>query len=739
MRRMPSGQTVFTSMLPSCPGLHRLGFRWRAKPQRAILPNCHIFFFAFSLCPILLPSQTDSIKNRNSDQVEDMINQNIELLSEQLQSEEGDLSNLTDVWNHYRKHPINLNQAKKEELEELQLLNDIQINHLLKHREKNGHLISIYELQSIEGFDLLTIRRILPFVYVSDLFHSAFFSPKEMFRHGKHEMVFRFQRTLEKQAGYGVPDSIRVKKPNSYYLGDANRYFARYRFQYNNAVSFALSGEKDAGEEFFTGTQKQGFDFYSGHVAIRNIRFVKTLVLGDYQATFGQGLTMWQGFAFGKSASPINIKRYGYGIKPYYSFDENRFFRGAAATVRYKKLEFTGLVSHKRIDANTIEGDTLANGDMDIRGVSSLETGGLHTTNSLVADKGAIGQTVFGGNAAFNNRSLHIGLTAQSTHLSKELIKSPTLYNQFDYQGKSNVVAGLDYNYVVKNVNLFGEFAMSTSAGKAFCQGIIVAPDPKLTFTAHYRNFDRNFHNLFGNAISENTLPQNEKGLYIGMEARIFRSFTLSLYLDQYAFSWIKPGVSAPSHGRDIFTQLNYTPNKKLEMYLRFRNRTRFENSDLNNAYDYPVPYVQYNYRYNLSVQLIPEIKFKTRIEYTFIAKTNAPGENGLALIQDLVYKKLKSPLAITLRYAVFDTKSYDSRVYAFENDVLYSYSVPALYYKGQRAYILINWDMTRNLELWLRLARTIYDNQTVISAGSMNEIAANHKTELKLQLRLKF
>jgi len=705
----------------------------------AICLRRYLLTLCAAACSLAAVSQTDSVKSRNSEQVDELINQNIELLSEQLQSEEGDLSSLTDVWNYYRRNPINLNRARKEDLEELQLLNDIQINNLLKHREKNGYLISIYELQSVEDFDIVTIRKILPFVYVSDNFNSAFFGYKEMFRDGRHEFVTRLQRTLEKQAGYNVPDSIKKKKPNAYYLGDPNRYFARYRFQYNNNVSFAISGEKDAGEEFFTGSQKQGFDFYSGHLAIRNIRFVKTFVIGDYQATFGQGLTIWQGFAFGKSASPMNVKRYGYGIKPYYSFDENRFFRGAAATLRYKKFEFTGLVSHKRIDANAITGDTLSNGEIDVVGVSSLELGGLHNTNSLVADKGAIRQTVFGGNAAFNNRSLHIGLTAQSTHLSEELIKTPTLYNQFDYQGKSNLVGGADYNYVFRNVNLFGEFAMSSSTGKAFCQGVIVALDPRLTFTAHYRHFDRNFQNLFGNAISENTLPQNEKSLYMGMEARIFKSMTLSLYLDQYSFDWVKFGASAPSRGRDIFTQLNYTPNKKLDMYLRFRHRTKFENSDVDNAYDYLVPYVQYNYRYNVSAQITPEIKYKTRIEYTFVDKNDAPDEHGIALVQDLIYKKLKFPFTFTLRYAVFDTKGYDSRVYVYENDVLYSYSVPALYYKGQRAYFLVNWDITRNIEIWVRLARTIYDNQTVISQGSLNEIDANHKTELKLQLRLKF
>ncbi len=663
----------------------------------------------------------------------------MELLSEQLQSEDDDLSSLTDIWNYYRKNPLNLSRATKEDLQELQLLTDIQINYLLKHREKNGYLITVYELQSIEDFDLATIKKILPFIYVSDNFNSAFFSLREMFKDGKHEIVSRLQRTLEKQAGYSIPDSVKLKKPNAYYLGDPNRVFTRYRFQYTNAVSFAISGEKDAGEQFFKGTQKQGFDFYTGHIAIRNIKFVKTLVVGDYQATFGQGLTLWQGFAFGKSASPMNIKRYGSGIKPYYSFDENRFFRGIATTLRYKKMEFTGLVSHKKIDANTIAGDTLPNGEIDVVGVSSLETGGLHNTNALMKDKGTITQTVFGGNAAFNNRSLHIGMTGQSTHLSKELIKSPTLYNQFEYSGKSNIVGGIDYNYVFKNINLFGEYTMSSSSGKAFCQGIIVALDPKLTFSAHYRNFDRNFQNLFGNAISENTLPQNEKSIYIGMEAKIFKSLTLSLYMDQYKFSWIKSGVSAPSIGRDIFAQLNYTPTKKIDMYVRFRHRTKFENSQVDNLYDYLVPYEQSNYRYNLSVQLTPEIKFKTRIEYTHIHKANEPDENGVALIQDLIYKKLTFPLSFTLRYAVFDTKSYDSRVYAYENDVLYSYSVPALYYKGQRAYFLVNWDITRQFEIWVRVARTVYDNQTVISEGSLNQIDANHKTEVKVQARLKF
>ncbi|MDF2449573.1 MAG: hypothetical protein K0R26_2077 [Bacteroidota bacterium] len=717
-----------------------------------------IVVLCFCLKSFHAQAQTDTV-NKNNEQVDELINQNIELLTEQLQSEDGDLTNLTETWTYYRNHPLNLNKARREELTDLLLLTDIQINNLLKHREKNGYLISMYELQSIDGFDLLTIKKIMPFVFVSDQFDAAFFSVNEMFKDGKHEFVSRFQRILEPQAGYNVKDSIKNLKPNSYYLGDPNRVFARYSFQYNNNVSFVLAGEKDAGEQFGIGGSKidsiasndgsgkkramyrqtQGFDFYSGHIAVRNIRSVKTLVVGDFQAMFGQGLTLWQGFGFGKSASAMSIKRSGVGIKPYRSFDENRFFRGAAGTIRLKDFEITGMASFKKIDANAVQSDTLESGEIDVVGVSSLEISGLHNTNALMEDKGIINQTVLGGNIAFNKRNFHIAATGQNMNLNAELIKSPSLYNKFDFQGRSNFVGGLDYNYVFRNANLFGEFAMSSSEGKAFCQGLIVALDPKLTFAAHYRNFERNFQNLFGNAVSENTLPQNERSLYLGMEAKIFKSLTLSLYMDQYQFSWLKSTASAPSSGRDFFVQLNYTPTKKIDMYFRVRHRTKFVNTTEDNFYDYVEPYIQQNYRYNLSAQITPDIKFKSRIEYTHIDQVSKAAENGVAFIQDIIYKRMKFPFSFTLRYAVFDTRSFTSRVYAYENDVLYSYSVPALYYKGQRIYGIVNWDITRNIEIWVRVASTIYDNQPVQSKGSLNEINAYHKTELKLQLRLKF
>jgi len=679
----------------------------------------------------------DTIKNK--EQSDEAIYQNIELLTEQLQSEEGDLSSLTNHWDYLKKHPLNLNTADREALSELGMLDEIQINNFIKHREKNGNLITLYELQSIAGFDIETIKSILPFIYVRDQFHSAHFNRNELFKYGRHEFVTRYQRVLEKQIGYLTPDSItKATKPNSFYLGNKDRYFARYSFQYNNNVSFVLAGEKDAGEQFFKGTQKQGFDFYTGHVAIKNIRNIKSLVVGDYQASFGQGLTLWNGFAFGKSASQIGMKRSATGIKAYQSFDENRFFRGLAGTVKIKKFDVTGLVSYKKIDGNVTQADTLLNGDIEANRISSLSMGGLHNTNATMQDKGSVLQTIFGGNVTYRHGSLQIGLTGQQMNLSAELVKTPTLYNAFDFQGKSNFVGGVDYNYVIKNMNLFGEVSKSASGGNAICQGMIVALDPKLTFIGHYRNFDRNFQNLFGNGISENTFSQNEKGIYLGAEAKLFKSLCLSVYVDQYKFSWLQYNKSAPSLGRDIFAQLTYAPSKKIEMYVRCRQRYKFENSTIQNRYDYLVPLLQYNYRYHLSVQITPSVKLKSRVEFTAVDKYQEQDENGVVFSQDIIYKQIKIPFSITCRYALFDTKSYASRIYGYENDILYGYSVPALYYKGQRVYLMINWNITRKIEMWIRVSQTLYDNQNILLEGSLNQINGNSKTELKLQLKCK-
>ena len=98
----------------------------------------------------------------------EIIQQRIEFISEQLQSEDIDLTNVIEALNFYYDNKLNLNSAVAEELEELNLLTAVQINDLILHRKRFGKFITIYELQSLRYWDLSTIQLVLPFVFVDD-------------------------------------------------------------------------------------------------------------------------------------------------------------------------------------------------------------------------------------------------------------------------------------------------------------------------------------------------------------------------------------------------------------------------------------------------------------------------------------------------------------------------------------------------------------------------------------------
>ena len=668
------------------------------------------------------------------------LDQQIENLSENIGAEDADLSALTENLQQYKEKPINLNTATREELIDLGLLNDVQINNLLAHRAQFGPLISIYELQAVDGYDLATIYSILPYVTVADRFDAGHFSVKEMFASGRHEVTLRSQRIVEEQLGYTPADSITLAdNPNARYLGNPYRIYTRYRFTYGNFVSWGVTAEKDQGEEFFRGTQKNGFDFYSAHVGIRNIGPVKSAVLGDYQLSFGQGLVMWTGYAFGKTSMSVATRRNGLGVRPYTSVDESKYLRGAATTLKFGPVESSVFFSLRKRDANISVTDTIGN-DIETLEVSSIQETGLHTTVGEVADKNALEEMLYGGNVSFRKSRFNFGITAVHSEYNKPLVRNLSLYNQFEFSSQQNTVVGADYGFMIRNFNFFGEAARSANGGMAFTNGVLISADPRLAFTVHHRYFGKDFQNLYANTFSESTLPTNEQGIYFGAQAKLLRKWSISAYYDLQMYSWLKYQIDAPSQAYDFLAQLNFTPDKKTDMYFRYRHRDKFINANDPDAdIDFIIPFTQDNMRFNIAYPVGKSWKLKNRIEYVKYYPSNEEAQSGLLIYQDVTYKKLGMPVSFTARYALFQTDTYNARIYAYENDMPGQFLVPAYYGKGSRVYVMMNWDIARGLEMWVRVAQWFYYNESIISEGSLSEIRSNHKTEVKVQLRYKF
>ena len=209
----------------------------------------------YTLSTLLLFGSIFVFAQENPEQ-ENLIQRKIETIAEQLgEGDEGlDFNTLLDDLLFFAEHPININSTTPNELAQLPMLDDIAIANLWNHIESHGKLLNIFELQAVDGFDVNRIRQLEPFIKVSDNPDATSFSFKEMIKEGSHELVMRYQQVLNEQVGYShIEDSVLAESPNSRYLGSSQKYYARYRFKYSNKVSWGLTMEKDAGEQFFKG------------------------------------------------------------------------------------------------------------------------------------------------------------------------------------------------------------------------------------------------------------------------------------------------------------------------------------------------------------------------------------------------------------------------------------------------------------------------------------------------------
>lgn len=682
-----------------------------------------IMLFAFFGCILASYAQVEETNTNITEQQLENITEN----NEDVETED---DSYLQLMRQALKTQLNINEVDADELRELRLLTPLQIQQLLLYRTLIGKLIDIYELQAIPGWDVQTIRKIKPYITVS-LQANILTTVINRFSQGEHSLLVRTSQILEKSKGYLLDSSAAT----NYYPGSPQRLLLRYKYVYKNLLQFGVVGEKDAGEQFFKGNQKQGFDFYSFHLFIRKAGIIRLLAIGDFTVNMGQGLTQWQSLAFKKSADVINIKREGDILRPYNSAGEINFHRGVGVSLGERQWRLTVFSSYRKIDANFVS-DTLQNQD-DF--VSSFQTSGFHRTKSETDDKGVQQQLAFGGNLLYRSNKFHFGVNGIQYRFKFPLIKSADPYNAYALSGRGFGNYSFDYSYTFKNIHFFGEAAFTSSSGKAFVTGIIASVSSIADLSLLYRNISRSYQSLYTSAFTESTYPTNEKGFYAGLSIRPSMVLRIDMYADVYKFPWLRYRVDAPSHGSDYLFQLTYKPNRQLEIYSRFRFESKAINVNPGNLQLSSVlQQPRKNWRTQVSYRVNNRVLIRNRTEIVWFDKTGVSAEHGFLGFFDFFYKPPLNPLAVNLRLQYFETDGYNSRLYAYENDVLYSYSVPVYYDKGYRYYINVNYDFGKKLTVWLRWAQTIYRDQTLIGSG-LDEIKGNRRSEFKLQALYKF
>jgi hypothetical protein len=610
-------------------------------------------------------------------------------------------------------------------LKELIFLSPIQINEILNHSLENGPFIDVFELQSIGSLDIESVNLLMKFVKVTlpPPFKDVTF--KKLVQKADHDLMIRIGKILEKQAGFSKLGNAMEAN----YQGSAWRILTRYRYNFSSTLAASLNMEKDAGEQFFDSSKNKGFDFYSGNISFRGSGIVKKLLIGDYALQFGQGLVMWSGSGFGKGSGISTIAKQDFGLKPYSSVNESIFLRGASGTFKFRKLSFTPFFSKKNLDASLTDQG---------KEVNTINMSGLHRTKSEIDTKSQLLSTLYGAHVQFNSKSLNIGFTSYQTQFSLPFSIGKSLYEQFDFKGNLLTNLGLNYDYSHRNTYFFGEVAHSKNGGTASINGIMSSLSPRVSLVLMHRRYAKNYHSFFNQSVSEASNAVNESGFYSALSLKFDSKWDLFTYSDFFRFPWLKFRVNAPSSGYELFAQLNYRMNKKLSLSSRFKQQLREENSESIFADSGLETVDKQNYRIEIRYSIDDRFSFRNRIEMVRYQKGNSKFELGFLNYQDIIYKPMSSRLSGNIRFGIFDTESFNSRIYAYENDVLYAYSVPAYQGKGVRFYLNARYTLTRGFDLWLRYSLTSYYDQNTVGSGD-DKINGNKRSDARLQIRYQF
>lgn len=676
-----------------------------------------LFLFTIDNSPLTLYAQETPVST---------LEQQIENLTDVDQAETEDDS-YHQQWERFGKNPLNLNIADETDLRELKILSGLQIANFILYRKLFGKFISVYELQAVPSWDIHIIKKLLPFITVADpVTISDVF--KIRFKDGNHGLLFRYSQVLEESKGF-VDTTTSTK-----YLGSPPKLFFRYRYQYKNLLQFGIAGDKDAGEQFFKGAQKLGFDFYSFHLFARKIGVVQSLAIGDFTVNMGQGLIQWQSLAFRKSVDVMGTKRESPVLRPYNSAGEFNFHRGAGITLQKGNVQGTAFVSYRKLSANFVA-DTVSHEEY----ITSFLNSGYHRTESEIADRHQLGQSAFGGNLKYKNDNWHAGVNAIVFNFSTPVQKRQEPYNLYAIGGNGWSNYSIDYSYTGRNLHFFGEAAVDKNFSTAFLNGLLISVDPRADISFLHRKIDPQYQSINGNAFTENTYPTNENGFYSGISIRPVFAWRLDAYIDVYKFPWLKYLVDAPSNGTDFITQLTYIPNREVEVYTRYRSETKQGNQPGNSTpTNYLVKLPRQNWRTQISFRINSSIAVRNRFELSWYDKNGKNAEKGFLTFFDIIYKPMLRDYSGNIRLQYFETDEYDSRIYAYENDVLFYYSIPATFNKGYRYYLNLNYNVNSNVSFWLKWSQTIYKDVESIGSGP-DEIPGSVKSEIRLMMRIVF
>ena len=617
------------------------------------------------------------------------------------------------------QEPVNLNSATLEQLEQFPFLSDIQIEHLLAYIYIHGQMETIYELQLVEELDRQTIQYLLPFVCIKAINNEPAFRWKTMLkdagRYGKNEVLTRLDIPFYKRKGY-----------EHTYLGPSVYNSVKYTFRYRDQLYAGGVAEKDAGEPFAALHNRYGYDYYSFYLLLQNCGRLKSLAVGNYRLSFGQGLVMSTDYLMGKTIYASSFNNRSTGIKKHSSTDEYNYFRGVATTVALtKRLSVSAFYSHRNMDGVVTDGE-----------ITSVYKTGLHRSRKEADKKNLLTSQLTGGNVSYQQNHIRLGITGVYYVFNRPYEPELTGYSKYNIHGNHFYNLGIDYAYRWRRFSFQGETAIGKQ-GWASLNRLQYSPVQDIQFMLIHRFYSYDYWAMYAHSFGEGSTVQNEQGYYVGLETTPFSHWRFFVSFDLFSFPWKKYRINKPSRGTDGLIQATFTPRTNLSMYLKYRYKQK-ERDLTGSKGTLTLPIFHHQLRYRLNYSLNDVFSSRTTLDYNHFHSQDRAATKGYQVTQMISSQLPWTRLFADVQGSYFCTDDYDSRVYVSEKGLLYTFYTPSFQGRGFRCAVRLRYELNKHWLFITKFGETIYLNRNEIGSGN-DLIYGNKKADIQMQLRIKF
>ena len=605
-------------------------------------------------------------------------------------------------WLH--SHPMDINSATPDEMAMLPFLTPAQIEAIQAYVHLDGPMKSLGELALIPAIDYQT-RRVLPLFFTVRHGEGRKSKKGGWFRNMQNSLDSRMDIPLYYRKGYQTGK----------YRGNPLYNRIRYSLE-SDHVNIGAHAKKDPGEGFY--------DSFGGYAMIRNKGIVRTAIIGDYRAGWGEGLVISRGTSTGKSSMMSNTSQ---GIRPMTGMSESGFLRGVAITLgkagdpgRQAKFRMSGTLfaSYRALDA-TLDEDGNAR---------TIVESGYHRTESEIAKKNNTRSALVGAHILAEMGHFSVGATGYWQHFDRTLSPGNDQYRRWYPQGQDFGVVGLHGGYSYYRWTASAEVAYSTVHGGIATLGRVQwLANRNLKIGVLGRYYDHKFYSFQAAAICENSRVQNESGAMLRIEARPWDRLSLTAYADFFADYWPRYGMTKSSNGQELMLEGKFEVSGKHSLSLRYQMKRKAAN-------DLILP----RHRVKAQWTCLPSGKWKLQsTALVHMAPTKEPGFGFSQLVQGRMLKE--DALRLGLMAGYFHAPDYLTRIYIYEPSLWNSTSSTSYYGHGLRFATTIRYTFPRSH--WMieaKYALTHMLDRGSISSG-LQEILSPTRQDISVQVRMTY